>query len=106
MAIALSEGLNLRIFANLPPYFVYLNGVLVFVSGLSIVRAHNCWERRWPLLVTLTGWVLALGGLMRMFAPEFAQQAAHRSAPFTYGSIALLLLVGVFLTSKAIGRRN
>ena len=55
---------------------IYLNGLLLFVAGLWIVRVHNHWTCRWPVMVTLVGWVAILVGLFRMFAPE-VQQASH-----------------------------
>ncbi len=69
MAITTSEALNLDIWAGVSPTLVYLNGVLLFVAGLAIVRTHNVWVRRWPVLVTLLGWVALAIGLLRMFAP-------------------------------------
>lgn len=47
--------------AQIPPV-VYLSGVLMFIGGLAIVRAHNHWVPDWSVLVTLSGWFfLALG---------------------------------------------
>lgn len=40
--------------AQIPPV-VYLSGVLMFVGGLAIVRAHNQWKRDWTVLITLSG---------------------------------------------------
>jgi len=37
--------------AQIPPV-VYLSGVLMFIGGLAIIRAHNGWERDWTMLVT------------------------------------------------------
>ena len=53
--------------SQIPPV-VYLSGVLMFVGGLAVVRAHNVWVRNWTVLVTLTGWFLLVLGLIRMFA--------------------------------------
>ena len=43
IAIAITEALNLRIMASPPPPIgvVYMNGTLLFVSGLAIVRGHK-----------------------------------------------------------------
>jgi hypothetical protein len=41
--------------AQIPPV-VYLSGVLMFVGGLAIVRAHNHWMPDWTVLITLSGW--------------------------------------------------
>jgi uncharacterized membrane protein YhaH (DUF805 family) len=73
IAITVTEWMNLDIFtADMGPSFathVYLNGTLLFVAGLAIVRAHNHWTRGWPVLITLVGWIAMLGGLGRMVAP-------------------------------------
>ena len=52
IVIALSEGLNFPVLlANTSPSVIYLNGTLLFVAGISIVRAHNLWTRGWPVAV-------------------------------------------------------
>lgn len=79
--ISISEWVNLRILrANISPSVIYLNGTLLFVAGLSIVRVHNRWTGSWPVLVTLVGWLSILGGLVRMCAPVFAQRAIQNPA--------------------------
>jgi len=102
IAIAMSESMNLRTMLNnpAPVVLVYLNGTLLFIAGLAIVRDHNRWTGGWPLLVTLTGWLAILGGLIRMFAPVAAQREV-RSPNSVYALLIVLLAVGVFLTFKA-----
>ena len=101
IVVTLSEALNLHIWRpNLAP-LTYLNGSLLFVAGLAIVRVHNHWTRAWPVAVTLIGWGSMLGGLFRMFAPE-AQQGGENIA--TYAVLAILFLTGVFLTFKGFSR--
>ncbi len=103
VALTISEGMNFHIWAgNIPPV-VYLNGTLLLVAGLSIVRVHNRWTRGWPVLVTLVGWGAVLGGLFRMFAPEAGQ--VRKKAPL-FAMLAVLLGVGVLLTIKACGRED
>jgi hypothetical protein len=54
-----------------------LSGILLFVAGLAIVRAHNVWAGGWPVLVTAIGWLILLGGLARMlFLTQIAAMAA------------------------------
>ena len=101
MAVTLSEALNLDIWRGVSPTLVYLNGVLLFVAGLAIVRAHNVWSRRWTVVVTLLGWAALLAGLARMFAPAAPQLG---ETPSTYGVIGLLFLAGAFLTFQAYRR--
>jgi hypothetical protein len=100
-ALTLSEAMNLQIWTVGIAPVTYLNGSLLFVAGLSIVRVHNLWMRGWPLMVTLVGWGSLLGGLVRMCAPQ-AQQGG-KNVP-TYALIAILFLIGVLLTFKGYGR--
>jgi hypothetical protein len=107
IAIAITEWLNLDVFlaAIGPAYgpFVYLNGTLLFVAGLAIVRAHNQWTRDWRVLVTLVGWFAMFIGLGRMAAPVSAQQAGKNPAVL-YSSLVVLLVIGVVLTVKSFGQ--
>ncbi|MBP1905807.1 uncharacterized membrane protein HdeD (DUF308 family) [Paenibacillus turicensis] len=103
IAITASELMNLHIWAINMPTVTYLNGILLFIAGLAIVRAHNDWQRNWPIVVTLTGWFAIVGGLYRMFFPE-AQQLTENVS--TYIIIIILGIIGIFLTFKAYSKSN
>ncbi len=103
IALTTSEAINLHIWAINIPAVTYLNGSLLFVAGLSIVRVHNRWTGGWPVLVTLAGWFVILGGLFRMFFPE-AQQLAENIP--SYVVIIILCVIGIFLTFKAYSRED
>lgn len=99
IVLGASEAMNYRIWkTNIAP-LIYLNGQLLFVAGLSIVRVHNRWIRSWPVMITLAGWTGILGGLFRMFAPE--AQRTHQNAPTTIITASLVGASGIFLTIKA-----
>jgi len=98
IAITTSELVNLDFLEKQYRYYSYMNGTVVFLAGLLIVRSHNRWTRGWPVVVTLTGWVAMVWGLFRMFAPEAKQGGA--SIP-TFVGMAIPFAVGVFLTYKA-----
>ena len=100
VAIGVTEAMNIDTFANQTAPVVYLNGAILFVAGLAIVRAHNVWAWRWPVIITLTGWVAMIGGLWRMAAPD-APQAAENG--LTYAVLAAIGAIGVFLCVKAYG---
>lgn len=102
IALTLTESINLDIWTHTPAAVVYLSGTLLFVAGLSIVRVHNHWTARWPVLVTVIGWFALLAGLARMMAPELAQQLVqHTTTPYPW--IFALLAIGSVLTFKAYG---
>ncbi len=90
--------------AQIPPV-VYLSGVLLFIAGLAIVRAHNHWTRDWTVLVTLAGWVGLILGVFRMFAAGFyGRGAAGLSAAVFMGLEGLLFVCGAIMTFKAYSR--
>jgi hypothetical protein len=107
IGVTVTEWINLDVFtAAIGPAFaphVYLNGTLVFIAGLAIVRAHNVWVWRWPVLITVVGWFAIVAGLGRMAAPVSAQQAGQNSV-VAYGSLVALLAIGLVLTYKSYVR--
>jgi hypothetical protein len=98
IAVGLTEAINIESLEGTAAPSIYLNGTMLFVAGLAILQAHNRWVRDWSVLVTLSGWVMFLGGLFRMVAPA----AAHiGEGNLAYGLSAVLVLVGGILTWKA-----
>jgi hypothetical protein len=79
---------------------IYLNGVLLFVAGLSIVRSHNVWVYGWQTLVTIIGYVGIAVGLLRMLFPQ-VQKAEFKNDNSIFMVEITLILIGVFLTFKA-----
>ena len=98
VVLTLSEGVNLHEIANTTPALIYLNGAILFVAGLAILRAHNRWSFSWPVLVTLVGWAFLIGGVLRIFAPGIQEGMSH-ATKFTI--IAIFFVVATFLTIKA-----
>ena len=109
IGLTVTEWMNLDIFtAASGPSFathVYLDGTLIFIAGLAIVRVHNVWSRHWPVLITLVGWFAVVAGFGRMAAP-LSSQHAGQSAVIVYGSIVGLLVIGVVLTFHAFRPRE
>lgn len=98
IAITLSEAPNLRIWTSAAPSLIYLNGTLLFVAGVAVVRAHNIWIWKWPVVVTVLGWLAMLAGLYRLFLPN-APQGGENAA--TYAVITGLFAAGCFLSAQA-----
>ena len=90
------------------PALIFLSGVLLFVAGLAIVRAHNIWTLDWPVLVTILGWLAIVGGLVRILFPsclaEIATDLGDRPGLIIGLSVAILL-IGGFLSFKGYSRR-
>jgi hypothetical protein len=97
IAIGATEALNMHIFESQIAPLVYLNGTILFVVGLALIRAHNRWAWKWPTFITVTGWVLLMGGLFRMIAPEAPQAPANA---MSYTIFAAIVVIGLFLSYK------
>jgi hypothetical protein len=103
MAVTSSEALNYDIWNTQLPAVTYLNGLFLFVAGVSILQKEHRWSRRWPVLITMLGWIATVGGLARLFAPRARQPAESAGIDvFLTGGF----LVGCFLTYKAYWRRK
>lgn len=89
--------------SQIPPV-IYLSGVIMFVAGLALVRAHNIWKKNWNVLITLAGWFLLLLGLIRMFAASQYRQAIQNTSSMTFMVLeGCLFLVALTITFKAYG---
>jgi hypothetical protein len=89
------------------PGLIFVSGILLFVAGLAILRAHNIWAGGWPVLVTVLGWLAVLGGLLRMLFPtQLAAIAAAvgGSTGWIIVGAVVLLVVGAFLSFKGYSR--
>jgi hypothetical protein len=89
------------------PRAYLLSGILLFVADLAIVRTHNIWAGGWPVLVTVLGWLILLGGLARMLFPtQIAAIAAGvgRSTGVIVAAAIVLLVLGAILLFKGYSR--
>jgi hypothetical protein len=98
MTLSASQALNYRIWQdNLAPV-TYLDGALLFVGGLSIVRAHNRWMWGWPLLTTLAGWSALLLGWPGCLRPR---PGSPGGMPRVDAVLLAMFASGVVLTFQA-----
>jgi hypothetical protein len=90
------------------PGLIMMSGILLFVAGVSIVRAHNRWTGGWPIVVTVLGWLFVLGGLARLLFPVritgIAVGLGSNMSVIAGAEAVILLLVGAFLSFMAYRR--
>jgi hypothetical protein len=83
------------------PALLYLSGVLTMIAGVAVVLAHNVWVADWRVLITIFGWLAAIGGAARMALPGASKAVGERMldkpAWMTVGG-AVWLAVGALLT--------
>jgi hypothetical protein len=49
---------------------MYLSGLLIMPVGIAIILTHNVWVAGWPVLITVLGWLMAIGGAIRILIPD------------------------------------
>ncbi len=78
---------------------IYLSGLLALPVGIAILLAHNVWAADWRVILTVLGWLAAIGGAVRIILPQFVQYIGGAifnlaMLPFI-GGIVVLVLGGV-----------
>src|SRR3977135_55987 len=67
---------------------IFLSGLLIMPVGLAIVLTHNIWAADGRVMITLFGWLNAIGGAVRLFAPAYVMQTG-RAIPKAPRSITI-----------------
>ena len=107
LAVGLALLLNRRGFAAIAEEFLrslallYLSGLLLMPAGLAILLTHNVWVLNWPVLITLLGWAMAIGGAVRILLPDRVELAGRRLLRHPMGLTiagAIWLVIGGILT--------
>ena len=77
---------------------MFLSGLLLMPAGFAIVLTHNVWTADWRVLITLLGWLIAIGGALRLFGPLFVVKAGHamlNKPYFTSIAAAIWVVLGL-----------
>ena len=80
---------------------VFLAGVFTLLGGLAVTIHHNIWVADWPVLITLLGWAMILGGIVRVALPNVVEAWGEKMLEVKNGlTIAgiVWLAIGVFLS--------
>ena len=86
----------------------YLSGLLLLLAGLAIVNLHKVWCADWRVIFTILGWLMTIGGIIRIIMPQVAVAIGStiyggRTSTITVGLIIGAL--GAFLSFKGYVRR-
>jgi hypothetical protein len=77
---------------------LFLAGFIMMPAGLAVVLTHNVWTADWRVLITLLGWLMTIGGALRLFGPLFVVKAGHAVLNwphFTTLASALWIVLGL-----------
>jgi predicted phage tail protein len=82
---------------------IFVTGVIALVTGLAIVNTHNRWIADWPVIITLVGWAMVIGGVVRMVSPTavvtIGNAMLDKPGVIRVGGV-VWALIGAFLTYK------
>jgi len=104
LVVGLAVFANPRGFRDMAEEFMasralmFLSGLLLLPAGLAIVLTHNFWTADWRVLITLLGWLIAIGGALRLFGPLFVVQIGHAALKqpyFTSIAAAIWVVLGL-----------
>src|SRR6184192_2381720 len=79
IAVGLAVFANPRGFREMAEEFMaskalmFLSGLILMPTGLAVVLTHNVWTADWRVLITLLGWLAAIGGAVRIVLPQQAE---------------------------------
>lgn len=80
-----------------------LISIIPLIVGIAIISCHNIWTNRWPLIITLFGWVIFIVGFIRLyFRAHFTKQMvlfANKKKHFVWTGV-FFLIFGAYLIGK------
>ncbi len=91
------------------PTLIYFSGLISLIPGLAILNVHRTWTGGWPVIVTIIGWLLVIGGVIRLMLPATTATLATDiySHPIVLLIVAIVVLVvGAFLCFEGYRARN
>ncbi|RWM06503.1 hypothetical protein [Mesorhizobium sp.] len=114
VAAALGMLINLDMYETMiaeglrPGILLYLSGLLSLLAGLAIVNLHNRWQLDWRVIITVLGWLMTIGGIMRIVLPRIALAVGSTIYSGRASAIVVALItgaLGAFLSFKGYMRR-
>jgi hypothetical protein len=92
-----------------PGILFYLSGLLSLLAGLAIVNLHNRWQADWRLIITVLGWLMTLGGIIRIVLPQAAiaiGSTIYSGRAATIVAALIIGMLGAFLSFKGYVPRS
>ncbi|KTD17604.1 hypothetical protein [Legionella jordanis] len=86
---------------------LFFMAIITLILGLMIVISHNVWVMGWPVIITIVGWLMLIGGLLRLFFPEIGVRIAQawlRKPVYFWIAAAIYLIIGLYLLYRAYFR--
>ena len=107
LAVGIGIFVNAAVYRALAEEFlrsralIYLSGLLAMTAGLALVLTHNRWALGWAVIITILGWLLAIGGAVRIVCPQGTEKVGRAVLKHPLGlqiSGAIWLILGLILS--------
>jgi glucan phosphoethanolaminetransferase (alkaline phosphatase superfamily) len=91
------------------PTLIYFSGLSALLPGLAILNVHRTWTADWRVIITIFGWLLVIGGVIRIVLP---QTTASLAGTIYSGAAALpvvaviSIVLGAFLSFQGYRPAN
>jgi hypothetical protein len=90
------------------PTLIYFSGLMSLIPGLTILNVHRTWTGGWRVIVTIIGWLMAIGGVIRLVLPATTAALAtdiYARSVFLLIVAVVVLVVGGYLSFEGYRRR-
>lgn len=95
------KQLSTDIYAN--PSLLFVAGIFTLIIGILLIVSHNVWTPDWQIIITLTGWICLIKGIIRVAFPQVGLHFVNRLIQNTYSyyiCAGIMLLLGILLVYK------
>ena len=75
------------------PTLIYFSGLISIIPGLAILNFHRAWTADWRVVITLLGYLLTIGGIVRIVFPLITATMAA----LIYSNASVLPVLGVIV---------
>ena len=89
------------------PTLIYFSGLMALIPGLAILNVHRTWSG-WPVIVTIVGWLMVIGGAFRLVLPATTATLAgdiYTKAAVLLTIAAIMVVVGANLCFEGYRRK-
>jgi len=83
------------------PTLIYFAGLLALVPGLAVLNVYRTWTADWRVVITILGWLMVIGGIVRIVLPQLIATLAtdiYSGTPVLAIFAVIVLVVGAYLS--------
>jgi hypothetical protein len=90
------------------PTLIYFAGLFALVPGLAILNVYRAWTADWRVIITILGWLMVIGGVIRIVLPQLIATLAtdiYSGTAVLSIFAVIVLVVGGYLSFEGYRQR-